>query len=191
MSSAAQKPKDEAPGSYVSESETLFKDHGVAKENMGRSDTLKFGILSYVINEDYEKALTLLERFLEQDSPYPDLRGKIERFVSHSIDLVRAIKTKRNFPGISSLTRAKQQELREKFREHLKELEYALNKIEKVQTDLRIHDARSTIWIVRAIFYSLLVGFLIMVYTHLVGGTGQSINYLIDDNLTKILKMIF
>lgn len=119
--------------------------------DFGKADSLRYNILSWVLDEKYDKSINEMRRFIETPSEYPNFRGKAERFVNHAIDLIYAIKAKRNFPGIASLTRAKQQELREKFKEHFRELQFTMKKIEKIQVDLRIEDARSTIYVIRAL----------------------------------------
>src|SRR5437868_3536587 len=133
----------------------LFSDTGIETTDLGKPDSLRHRVLRLVLDERYDTAIQELKDFLAEPTEYPDFKERVGRFVSHSMDLIYAIKAKRSFPGISSLTRAKQQELREKFKEHLRELQYSIKKIEKNQTDLRVHDVRSTIYVVRAIWYSV------------------------------------
>jgi len=122
--------------------------------DFGRADSLRYNILTWVLEERYDRAIQEMKDFVEKPSEYPNFRDKVERFASHAVDLIYAIKAKRNFPGIASLTRAKQQELREKFKEHFKELQFVMKKIEKIQVDLRIEDARSTIYVIQALWVS-------------------------------------
>ena len=122
--------------------------------DFGKADSMRYNILMWVLDEKYDKAIQEMRTFLENPSDYPNFKEKVERYVSHGIDLIYAIKAKRNFPGIASLTRAKQQELREKFKEHFRELQIVMKKIEKIQVDLRIEDARSTIYVIRALWIS-------------------------------------
>lgn len=122
---------------------------------LGPSDSLRYVVLSYVLDERYDEAIEQLKNFSESPSEYPNFKDKCRRFISHSVDLVYAIKAKRSFPGINSLTRAKQQELREKFKGHFRELVQTLKIVEKIQADLRIRDVRSTIYVVRALWYSV------------------------------------
>lgn len=126
------------------------------KTDMGRVNSLRFNVLSDVLNEQYDRSIQELRDFLDKPSPYPEFRGRITRYIDHCIDLIFAIKAKRNFPGINSLTRAKQQELREKFKEHFKELQSMIMKIEKVERDLGIADVRSTIHVVRALWFAII-----------------------------------
>jgi ElaB/YqjD/DUF883 family membrane-anchored ribosome-binding protein len=109
---------------------------------------------------------------------------------NHCVDLIHAIKAKRNFPGLSSLTRAKQQELREKFRDHFKELKSTLKKIEKVTTDLRIQDARTTIYVVKASWYSIATIFFVALTLELIRGTGWTAFSILDDYLLRFARWL-
>ncbi len=109
----------------------------------------------------------------------------------HSVDLIYAIKAKRNFPGISSLTRAKQQELREKFKAHFKELRLILIRVEKVDADLRIEDARSTIYVVRALWIATIAIFGLAFTIEVLRGLAVTVGVVTDDFFTKATDWIF
>ncbi len=141
-------------GVKVSQPGSIF-EMSVDRSELGTPDSLRYTVLSYVLDERYDAAVDELRAFVEGPSEYPNFKDKIERFMSHSIDLVYAIKAKRSFPGVNSLTRAKQQELREKFKGHFRELIQTLKVIEKIETDLRIKDVRSTIYVVKAAWYAV------------------------------------
>ncbi|MBL7543851.1 MAG: hypothetical protein JNL11_08540 [Bdellovibrionaceae bacterium] len=149
------------------ESKRIF-DVGVNPSDFGKPDQLRHRILILVLDEKYEQAIEDLKEFSQAESSYPSFNRRIERYINHSIDLIYAIKAKRNFPGISQLTRAKQQELRERFKDHLNELVFMLKKIEKVERDLILEDARSTIYVVRALWVAalclLLTWFVVEIY---------------------------
>lgn len=131
-------------------------DFGVDASDFGKMDSLRYSVLTQVVEEEYEGAMEALKEFYAKPSDYPTFNAKIERFINHSIDLIHAIKAKRNFPGINQLTRAKQQELRDRFKDHFKELVYMLKKVEKIEKDLIIEDARSTIYVIRAFWFSFI-----------------------------------
>lgn len=149
------KPPDEIPSS------TDKQDMGAPvinhqkidfdRRDFGRADSLSFNILTLVADENYDRAISQLNSFLETDSGYPSLRDKIERHVGHAIDIINAIRTKRNFPGYRSLTAAKQNELKEKTLFHFEELKQSLRKIERIQVDVKLEDIRSTVIVIRAV----------------------------------------
>lgn len=162
------------------EASTLF-DVGVDKSDLGRPDSFRYRILTWVLDERYDQALDELRSFLDEPSDYPNFKEKVTRFIHHSTDLIYAIKAKRSFPGINSLTRAKQQELREKFKEHFRELQYILKTVEKIQGDLRIQDVRSTIYVVRATWFAI-VGILLMAFwLEVFHGLGKTTFVVMDD----------
>lgn len=172
------------------EEEKLFSDTGIERTDLGKPDTLRYKVLTMVLDERYDSAIQELKEFMDSPSEYPDFRSRVGRFVNHSIDLIYAIKAKRSFPGISSLTRAKQQELREKFKEHLHELQYSIKKIEKNQTDLRVTDARSTIYVVRATWYSVVLISILGFFLEVTGGLATTSVIVVDDVFTRITDWI-
>ncbi len=128
----------------------------LGREELGKADTLRYNVLTYVVEENYERAARELKKFLESDFAYPNLRQRIERYILHSIDLINAIRVKRSFPGANMLTMAKQRELNEKFIMHLRELQMILVKVEEIQHDIRIADIRSTVIVVKTFSYCLI-----------------------------------
>lgn len=147
------------------ENEVPFSEGGIDISEFGKENTFRYNILMLVMNEKYDEAVEALKRFQEGPSDYPNFKSRVTRYVQYSIELVYAIKAKRSFPGLKSLTRAKQQELREKFRSHIRELVQALRIIENIQIDLRVRDASSTKYVIKAIWAAFLciafLGFLL------------------------------
>lgn len=123
----------------------------VDQKDLGRADSLRYNVISLVREEQYDRACTYLIDFLDRPSDFPALREKIERYIEHSQDLVRAIEMKRNFPGSKGLTSARQQDLKLKAKQHIDELVYCLKKVEQVEFALRVEDVRSTIIVVHAV----------------------------------------
>ena len=165
--------------------------HDLDISDLGKPDTLRYNVLTFVINEEYDRAINYLKEFLEKDSPYPTFRLKVERYVQHSIDLIFAIRTKRNFPGFNSLTRTKQQELKDKFKEHFQELKYVINKIENSLEELRLNDIRSTKIVVKSIWGSLLIVFIGGVMVEFANGLGHSFYTVVDEYTTLALDWIY
>lgn len=159
--------------------------------DLGRTDSLRYNILTWVLDEQYDRAIGEIKDLLERPSPYPDFHARVRRYANHSVDLIFAIKAKRNFPGISSLTRAKQQELREKFKEHFKELQYILMRVEKVETDLRISDTRSTIYVVRALWLAGIGIILLAFLLEIVRGLAQTGYAVFDESITTGINWLF
>ncbi|MFN8945272.1 MAG: hypothetical protein ACK5WZ_11700 [Pseudobdellovibrionaceae bacterium] len=160
-------------------------------KDLGTPDTLRYRILNDVLNERYDHAIQELRTYIDQGSDYPNFKDKVQRYVNHSIDLTYAIKTKKNFPGINSLTRAKQQELHEKFKEHFRELQMMLKKIEQINQDLRIQDVRSTIYVVKALWMSstaiLVLAFVLDVFN----GMAKTFVLVFEDYTNQFVGWLF
>lgn len=163
----------------------------IDRSDMGLADTLRYNVICFVVEENYEKAIDELRRFQAADSPYPGFQERIERYISHAVDLVNAIRAKRKFPGVHSLTMAKQQELNDRFHEHFNELQYVLKKIEKIQNELKLEDVRSTVIVLKAIinaaFAIAICAFLLEAFT----GLGNTAWLVANDILEKTTAWIF
>jgi hypothetical protein len=170
---------------------TQSKVNDIDASDLGRPDTLRYNILTFVINEEYDRAIKTLKDFLESDSEYPNFKLKVERYLLHSIDLIYAIRTKRNFPGISSLTRTKQQELRDKFKEHFKELRFMMKKIEDCLEELRLNDVRSTHLVIKAFWLSVVVVFVAGLSFEIINGMGHSFEVVFNDFIEKSMQFLF
>lgn len=156
--------------------------------DLGRPNSLRYNVLTSVINEEYERALKMLKDFINGDSEYPDFKDRNERYVSHAIDLIFAIRTKRNFTGINALTRTKQQELRDKFKEHFKELKVILRKIENCLEELRLNDARTTKILIKSLWSSVFVLFVSAVIIDFYQGLAQTAMVVFDDAAERALN---
>ena len=174
-----------------SQEEAKIFEIGNEPIDFGRADSLRYNILVWVLDEKYDKSIQEMRNFLENPSDYPNFKEKVERFVTHGIDLIYAIKAKRNFPGIASLTRAKQQELREKFKEHFHELQMVMKKIEKIQVDLRIEDARSTIYVIRALWISGTAIAVLAFVIEVVNGLAVTSHVVVDEMLNQGVNWLF
>jgi hypothetical protein len=163
----------------------------VDRKDMGRADTLRFNVISFVVEENYDRAVKELEDYISRDSQYPRFKERVERYVGHCIDLVNAIRAKRKFPGMNHLTMAKQQEINEKYREHFNELQFVLRKIEQVHVTVKLDDVRSTVWVVRALAQAVGVIFLVGLLIELGDGLFITAITVIDDFFIDITQWIF
>lgn len=171
--------------------ENIFSNISTEQIDFGRADSLRYRVLHLVLSEKYEESITEMNTFYNTPSPFPNFNSRIERYIQHSIDLIHAIKAKKNFQGINSLTRAKQQELRDKYIEHFKELQQMIKKIEAVEVDLRVQDVRSTIYVVRALAISA-ISIVILAFTlEFFRGLAHNSVVVIDDVLGRTIDWIF
>lgn len=122
--------------------------------DLGKADGLRYNVITFIREGNYERAVLELRKYQERPSDYPKFKQRIERYVNHAIDLIRAIEMKRSFPGLDRLTIAKQQDLKMKIKQHIDELVFCLKRIERVEVSLRVEDARSTVLVLRALVAS-------------------------------------
>ena len=170
---------------------SAFDKIKIDRKEMGSADTLRYNILVFVVEENYDKAIQELKTFMQLESSYPSFKKRIERYVSHAIDLVNAIKAKRSFPGMHSLTMAKQQEIVDRFHEHFHELQSVMKHVEKIERDLKHEDIRSTILVVRALVNAAFV--IAIAAFALQGAKGILMDALslADDGLVTVSDFIF
>ena len=121
------------------------------KAEANRIDSLRMSILSNVVAENYEGAMDMVRNYVDAKDAYPAFQARVERYVNHCADLISAIQTKRHFPGMATLSLAKQQEIYEKVISHFEELKDNLKLIEKIERENKLIDVRSTVWVLRTL----------------------------------------
>jgi len=119
------------------------------RQDLGRLDSLGAAILSMVVSELYERAREEVVAYVDLKSSFPLFQERVRRYVQHCLELIHAIETKRNFPGLGTLSMAKQQEIHEKVLQHFEELKSHLKQIERVEREAKLTDVRSTVWVVK------------------------------------------
>ena len=159
--------------------------------DLGSPDTVRFNVLTFVVNEEYERAVHYLKDYLERDSDYPNYRDRVERYIHHAVDLVFAIKNKRNFPGMALLGKSKQNELREKYRDHFHELKNVMKKIEACQEELRLNDIKSTTMLVRSFWLAVVSVFVSALALEMYQGLSVTIYVVFEEYVNKGIDYVF
>lgn len=164
------------------------------KREGGRIDSVRTTVLASVVQEAYDRAKDDLRNYVEHKSEYPGFQERAERYVQHCCELIQAIQTKRNFPGLASLSLAKQQEIHEKVLEHFEELKANLKQIEKVERENKLTDLRSTVWVVKAVCNVVLgfvaVAFLSDMRAGAFTSVFQVVNTMLDDAGSWLVNLI-
>ena len=160
------------------------------KTSMKGVADLRQELLHAVAEGSFDEAVELLKDFLEQPSPYPQFRKKMERLVSHCVDLVNAIRAKKSFPGMKSLTRSKQHDLAQRSNEHYSELQLTLLRMDRALLKMQNEDIRSTLWTVRAVVYSVSVVVLLAFFLEFWGGLWKVLEVLADHWLEKAISWV-
>lgn len=160
----------------------------------GRLNSVRGDILSMVVREDYDSAKRELTAYVENKTAYPLFQDRASRYVSHCCDLIQAINTKRNFPGLAALSLAKQQEIHEKVLEHFEELKANLKQVEKVERESKLTDMRSTVWVVKACCMTVaaitIAALIIDIQAGMFNSFIRVTDHLVDDASTFIVNLI-
>ena len=163
----------------------------VSSDELGSADSLRYSILTLVAAEDYEKATKSLKDAIESKPEFPQFRARAERYLKYSIDLVNGIKAKRSFPGVQNLAMSKQQDLFERSQEHYEDLKITLKKIEQIEREVKLEDLRSTVWVVKALIYSICAIVALGFARELSRGVFPSANVVLTDMANKTADWIF
>ncbi len=160
-------------------------------KDLGKADSLRYNVMSFLREENYDRAVYVIEQFLAKDSDFPNFRQRVLRYLEHSMTLVRAVEMKRNFPGVNRLTAAKQQDLKLKIKQHIDELVYCLKKVEQVEAHLRLEDIRSTVLVVRAIVVSTFLLAAIAFIVEMSRGMLWNAIVVVDDVFQELSQWIY
>ncbi|MGE4129987.1 MAG: hypothetical protein AB7F86_00025 [Bdellovibrionales bacterium] len=164
------------------------------RTDLTRGDSLRKLVLGPVVAQNYESANDMLEAYLHDRNEYPAFQSRVERHVQHCRELIQAINTKRNFPGLATLSLSKQQEIHEKVLEHFEELKSVLRHVEKIERDHRLTDIRSTVWVLQSICYTALAvtvaAFVVDLKAGLLSSLFYSVNHLLDEAGTWIVSLL-
>lgn len=118
-------------------------------QQMGAGDNLRQAILTLVVEEQYDRAIEEVERYLDSKPDFPQFRERAVRYVKYGVELIHAVKAKRSFPGWNALNMSKQRDLFEKALDHFEDLKLTLTKIEVIEKEVRIEDVRATVWVIK------------------------------------------
>ncbi len=151
--------------------DTIERESGINRADFQKSVGILRVILSSVVEHNYERALSELEAYLDSKSEYPKFRVTTARHMQYARELINAIRAKREFSAVSSLSNSKQQELQEKVFAHFRELRQILNNVEQIERELRLKDLRSTVILMRTATYSFAGLFFLTFVLHFINGT--------------------
>lgn len=155
---------------------------------------LRRSILGLVVGENYDQAKDAMHVYVEDKHQYPAFQSRVERYVQHCVELIHAIQTKRNFPGLATLSLSKQQEIHEKVIEHFEELKQNLKHIEKIERDHKLTDVRSTVWVMQSltvtVFAIVAAAFITDLQSGLFSSLVYMINHYVDAASTWVVNLI-
>lgn len=160
-------------------------------QDAGHSDGLRSTILSRVASENYDGAVEDLKAYIDSKEDYPQFKSRAERYLNYAVDLVNAVKAKRSFPGMQHLSMSKQQELFDRAMEHFEDLKVTLKKVEMIEHEVRLEDVRSTVWVIKAMVYSVF-GLLVLAFLlELSRGVLPTAAVVVDGAASGVINWLF
>lgn len=192
MSKAVDVALKSAERQYEKELNSKFQARiAASSKEMGPVDSLRHTIMGFVAQENYQRAIDELERYVESKKDYPQFQQRSDRYVKYSIDLMNAIKAKRSFPGMQHLAMSKQQELYDRAMAHFDELKATLRKIEQINIEVRLEDVRSTVWVVKALIFSFFAILVLAFLMEISRGVLPSATIVVDDTFGRLTNWVF
>ena len=163
-------------------------------KDWGADGGFKATVLRLVISGEYETAAENIQGYIASKDQYREFQIRCESYVQHTSELISAIQNKRNLPGMGVFSLSKRQELAEKVLDHFEELKQYLKQIEKVEREVKLADARSTIWVLQALWQGTLMVFVVALLLDLNFGILKSFHIVTTQALDHVsnwfLKMI-
>ena len=152
--------------------------------DMGKQNSLRRTVLKMVATGSYDAACDTLDSYIQYKRQYPDLIHRVSTHLNHCKELVHAIRSKRNFPGLSSLSMSKQKEILDYAVGHFEELKHTLKTIEAAVRDEAIKDYRSTTWVLRTLTYTVVAVVCVAFLLEFTSSLGASM-WVVFDSLTE------
>lgn len=156
----------------------------------GRPDSLRSTILSFVAKDKFDVAVRELRYYQQYKSDISVFHERTERYFDHCEELILAVKAKKGFPNIEALPMAKRQEIFERIQQHFDELQNILRRIEQIENDIKVQDARSTVWVIQALIVSSMVVTIWAVAVETSKTMGMSFTVMFDDVSTLFFKIL-
>lgn len=151
---------------------------------------LQYSVLLSVSENRFPDALELLEKYQDMKSSYPQYNRRTEHLFKHAAELINAIEAKKNFPNIHALAHSKQEEIHQKALENWEDLKLSLRRLRTIERDMALSDARSSVWVVKAILFSFIVIISVFVVNEAFRSFGKSFTMFLDETV-KLFTSLF
>ncbi len=180
----------------MSTAKNIQTQRDLYKKKMAQLDhvlTVRNEVMRFVGSEQFQDAIQVLKKFSEKTFPYQNYKLKIERYLSRSMDLILALESNKNFNGFNSLTRSKQEELKDKYKKNTHELNETLNKIELSYYDLKFKDSQSTGYFIKSFWVAIIIIAGSTLINEVLKGLGENaytVTMLLVDHLTDLLTKL-
>jgi hypothetical protein len=170
------------------------KIKAVSDKDLGKQGSLRRVVLGLVTAEKYDAGKRELSQYVSERKDYPNFQMRAEKLVFYAADLIQAIQTKRNFPGLGSLSMSKQQEIHERVLVHFEELKQVMKRIERSEKEHKLSDLRSTSLTMLVLAHSIMLITSVAFVVNLRTGLWYSFNVVFEalvEDATRLLEHIF
>lgn len=115
----------------------------------GQVDSLRNSILTFVADKQYEVAIREIRMYQKFKSDLEIFKTRTERHFDLGEELIESIRTLLATPDLKVLPMSKRQLIYERVVTHFESLKMTLDKLEKVENDIKIRDVRFTVWVLQ------------------------------------------
>jgi len=152
---------------------------------------VRHAVLQLVIEGSYKEAEEAVFDYLASRSQYRNFQPRCKHYAEYCKNLIRAIQSKRKFPGLKALSFSKQQEIHDAVLKHFDELKSYLTQMELVEREIRLGDLKSTTWFIRTAVYCVMALWGMAFFFDLTGGMASSFVMVVDQLLTDAITWFF
>lgn len=156
----------------------------------GQKDRLENTILNFVARDKFDIAVRELRFYQEMMSELTPFVDRTKRIFDHCEELILAIKAKKSFPAMDTLPMGKRQEMLERVQDHFDELQKLLRRTEQIEHDIRVQDARSTVWVIQAFVFSAMVVVIFAVVLEAFRTMGMPFSVALDDVQELVFRIL-
>ena len=143
------------PDSFVNKDDEIQAELNLRFENNGRVDTLRNSVLSFLSVGRYDTAIRELSIYQKNKSGNSSYQKATEPLFRHAIEMAQAMKKMTQDQDLKSLPRAKRQDTLGRIRRLFENMKQVLVRLEQIENDLLVQDARSVIWFIRSCSISM------------------------------------
>ncbi len=157
-------------------------DEDLVKDVMSscRVGSLSHRILSLIAYKSYQQGVQELQDYINMRSKeYSAFYLASHRYFLRIQSISMAVEKQRSAPNLENYPEAKKHEVYDLLKEYFKELRNQIKGVENAEYALRVEDVRSTVWVVRAMAFSVIGIFVLGFCLDLFTGSYSTIYYVV------------
>ncbi|MBX7232662.1 MAG: hypothetical protein K1X29_11310 [Bdellovibrionales bacterium] len=160
-------------------------------QDSGYGDNIMQVVLNCVVRGEYKAAIYELDHYINSRAQFPNFQSRVVNQKKLAQELINAIESKRNFPGLATLPLAKQQELKEHVLYNFKELKKHISSITAQEKNARMQDLRSTVILLKVSALSVFGVFAFAFFLIVTQWLGRTFVFVFDAQIQATVDWIF